>query len=58
VERAPLRDGFEIRRAAAEQRIPLFTSLDTARVAVESLTSGSDIYNVRPRAKYMTQGNG
>ena len=56
VERAPLRDGFEIRRAAVEKRIPCFTSLDTARAAVESLISGSDIYNVRPRAKYISEG--
>ncbi len=56
VERAPLRDGFEIRRAAVEKRIPCFTSLDTARAAVESLISGSDIYNVRPRAKYIAWG--
>ena len=36
-----LRDGFYIRRAAAERRIPCFTSLDTARAAVESLLMGS-----------------
>ena len=34
-ERTNLQDGFEIRRAAVEQRIPCFTSLDTARAAVE-----------------------
>ena len=33
-----LRDGFHIRRAAAEQRIPCFTSIDTARVAVEAMS--------------------
>ena len=32
-----LRDGFHIRRAAAEQRIPCFTSLDTARAAIEAM---------------------
>ena len=37
----PLRDGFQIRRAAAEKRIPCFTSLDTALVAVEALSSAS-----------------
>ena len=37
-----IRDGFYIRRAAAERRIPCFTSLDTARAAVESLLMGSD----------------
>jgi carbamoyl-phosphate synthase large subunit len=33
-----LRDGFHIRRAAAEKRIPCFTSIDTARVAVEAMS--------------------
>ncbi|MDO8687182.1 MAG: ATP-grasp domain-containing protein, partial [Dehalococcoidales bacterium] len=35
--RIPLKDGFQIRRAATEKRIPCFTSLDTARAAVEAL---------------------
>ena len=39
-ERANLQDGFEIRRAAVERRIPCFTSLETARAAVESLLHG------------------
>ena len=33
----PLRDGFEIRRASVERRIPCLTSLDTARSLVEAL---------------------
>jgi carbamoyl-phosphate synthase large subunit len=39
VDGAPvaLRDGFEIRRAAVERRIPCLTSLDTAAALVESL---------------------
>jgi carbamoyl-phosphate synthase large subunit len=36
-DRRPLRDGFAIRRAATEQRIPCFTSLDTLRAALTSL---------------------
>jgi carbamoyl-phosphate synthase large subunit len=32
-----LRDGFHIRRAAAEKRIPCFTSMDTARAAIEAM---------------------
>ena len=36
-----MRDGFYIRRAAVERRIPCFTSLDTARAAVESLLFGT-----------------
>ena len=35
--RIPLRDGFQIRRTAAERRVPCFTSLDTARAAVRAL---------------------
>ncbi len=52
-ERAHLQDGFEIRRAAVERRIPCFTSLDTARAAVESLLHGPGGYNVRPRVEYL-----
>jgi len=50
--RIPLRDGFEIRRAAAEKRIPCFTSIDTARAAVEALANGGQIYNAQPLADY------
>ena len=50
--RTPLRDGFQIRRAAAEKRIPCFTSLDTARAAAEALLNGSQIYNTQPLPKY------
>jgi carbamoyl-phosphate synthase large subunit len=47
-----LRDGFYIRRAAAERRIPCFTSLDTVRVAVDILASGKHSYHVQPLPKY------
>ena len=52
-----LRDGFYIRRAAAEKRIPCFTSIDTARAAVEALTAaiaheGEPAYHVRPLRDY------
>ncbi|MFA6612707.1 MAG: carbamoyl-phosphate synthase large subunit, partial [Dehalococcoidales bacterium] len=40
-----LRDGFHIRRATVEQRLPCFTSLDTARAAVEALKHGHQLYN-------------
>jgi len=49
----PLRDGFYIRRAAAEKRIPCFTSLDTIRVAVETLVGGNRIFNVKPLGEYL-----
>ncbi|MFC1875254.1 carbamoyl-phosphate synthase large subunit [Chloroflexota bacterium] len=50
--RIPLRDGFHIRRAAAEKRIPCFTSLDTARAAAEALANGSQSYNAQPLPVY------
>jgi carbamoyl-phosphate synthase large subunit len=50
--RIPLRDGFEIRRSAVEKRIPCFTSLDTARAAVEALLNGSQSYSAQPLPEY------
>jgi carbamoyl-phosphate synthase large subunit len=50
--RVPLRDGFEIRRSAVEKRIPCFTSLDTARAAVEALLNGSQSYSVQSLPDY------
>jgi len=48
-----LRDGFYIRRAAAEKRVPCFTSLDTARVAADALQQGNRRgYQVQPINKY------
>ena len=52
-DRETLQDGFEIRRAAVERRIPCFTSLDTARAAAESLSNSSDAYNVKPLSQYL-----
>ena len=51
--RTPLQDGFYIRQAATERRIPCYTSLDTARVAAEALINGSQIYNVKPLQEYL-----
>jgi carbamoyl-phosphate synthase large subunit len=48
----PLRDGFFIRRAAVEKRIPCFTSLDTFLAAVETLASGQQSYLVQPLPTY------
>ncbi|MFC1898770.1 carbamoyl-phosphate synthase large subunit [Chloroflexota bacterium] len=50
--RVPLRDGFQIRRTTAERRIPCFTSLDTARAAVEILLNGGQTYHTRPLSEY------
>jgi hypothetical protein len=38
-DRQPLRDGFLIRRAAVERRLPCFTSLDTLRAALDGLSA-------------------
>jgi carbamoyl-phosphate synthase large subunit len=52
--RVPLQDGFEIRRAAAEVRIPCFTSLDTARVVIHALRKGGNVYNVKSLTEYLS----
>ena len=51
--RGPLKDGFQIRRAAVERRIPCFTSIDTARVAVEVVTRTGEPLRARPLAEYV-----
>ena len=51
--REVLQDGFHIRRAAVDMRIPCFTSLDTARAAVESMTGGGIQYSVKPLKSYV-----
>ena len=51
--RTPLRDGFQIRRAAAERRIPCFTSLDTARATVDALVNGPLNVSVKPLRSYL-----
>ncbi len=48
----PFRDGFYIRRAATEKRIPCYTSLDTARAVAEALTNGGQTYNAQPLPDY------
>ena len=53
--RIPLKDGFNIRRAAAERRIPCFTSLDTIRAVVEVLSEGTHTYNAQPLPSYRNQ---
>ena len=50
---AARRDGFEIRRAATERRIPCYTSLDTAKAALESLVFGRGEYCVAPTVDYV-----
>jgi len=55
-DRTPLRDGFEIRRAAAEKRIPCFTNLDTIRAVIQAVLNGSQIYSAQPLPDYRTKG--
>ena len=55
--RIPLRDGFQIRRTAAERRVPCFTSLDTARAAVQALLNGAQNYNIQPVPSYRNKDN-
>ncbi|MEX2430740.1 MAG: carbamoyl-phosphate synthase large subunit, partial [Dehalococcoidia bacterium] len=50
---AALRDGFEIRRAATERRIPCYTSMDTAKAAIEALAYGGSEYHVATTASYV-----
>ena len=51
--REVLQDGFQIRRAAVDKRIPCFTSLDTARAAVESMSGSGVPYSVKPLKAYL-----
>lgn len=51
--RTSLQDGFEIRRNATERRIPCFTSLDTARVALKALQRSRPIFNIKPLKEYL-----
>lgn len=52
----PGRDGFKIRRAAAELGIPCLTSLDTARALLKVLQSlkAGDEFDLKPLQEYVT----
>ncbi len=50
--RTTLRDGFHLRRAATEQHIPCFTSIDTARHAVAAMVAHDGEYTVLPLSAY------
>jgi carbamoyl-phosphate synthase large subunit len=50
-----LRDGFHIRRAAAEKRIPCLTSLDTAMAAVTARMSGEQHFTIQPIREYLAK---
>jgi carbamoyl-phosphate synthase large subunit len=55
--RIPLRDGFQIRRTAAERRIPCFTSLDTAKAAIQAVLNGTQNYNIQAVPDYRNKDN-
>ncbi|MDE2900895.1 MAG: ATP-grasp domain-containing protein, partial [Chloroflexota bacterium] len=57
-EEAPMRDGFYIRRAAVERRIPCFTSLDTARTAMEAVQGGGLQYTIQRHQDYLEKAAG
>src|SRR4029079_3515740 len=46
------RDGFLIRRAAVEARVPCLTSLDTALAVVTAVRASAQSYNVAPLSEY------
>ncbi|MHB9092048.1 MAG: carbamoyl-phosphate synthase large subunit, partial [Chloroflexota bacterium] len=52
-DRMPMKDGFAIRRAAAENGIPCYTSLDTAAVAVRVAVQAGNGYTVAPMSEYV-----
>ncbi len=53
-----MRDGYYIRRAAVERRIPCFTSLDTARAAVEALLMERGGYSIEQIDAYLQPVDG
>jgi carbamoyl-phosphate synthase large subunit len=57
-DRSTMQDGFHIRRSAVMQRIPCFTSIDTARCAIEAEGAvagqlGGQGYNIKTLAEYL-----
>jgi carbamoyl-phosphate synthase large subunit len=52
-ERGPKSDGFEIRRAAIEKRIPCYTSLDTIRAVANAIKNGELTFSVQRMRDYL-----
>ena len=48
-----LQDGFHIRRAAVDRRIPCFTSIDTATAAAESLIGSEHSFHIKTIKEYL-----
>jgi len=53
-----IKDGFDIRRAAAEMNIPCFTSLDGAYASIASVNKKKFEYNINPLSKYIEDSDG
>jgi carbamoyl-phosphate synthase large subunit len=51
--RMALQDGFHIRRAAVERRVPCFTSLDTVRALLKALSQSKGVYSIKPLPEYL-----
>ena len=51
-----LRDGFQIRRAAAAKNIPCFTSLDTAQVATDAMLTTAP-FTIAQLSEYLENDN-
>jgi carbamoyl-phosphate synthase large subunit len=55
-DRTTMQDGFDIRRSAVMQRIPCFTSIDTARCAVDAegaRVQAGQSYNIKSLTEYL-----
>ena len=55
-DRTTMQDGFDIRRSAVMQRIPCFTSIDTARCAVDAEGARVQVgqsYNIKSLTEYL-----
>jgi len=48
-----MRDGFDIRRAATERRIPCYTSMDTVKAAIAALVSGAAEFHIATTSAYV-----
>ncbi len=53
--RLALKDGFAIRRAAVEHRIPCYTSLDTLQVVLDAVTAAGRTYSVERMETYLNR---
>ena len=55
--RLALKDGFAIRRAAVEKRIPCYTSLDTLRIVLDAVGTEEEAHSVERLETYLKGKN-